>query len=68
MTLGLPSWLALLQALTLVASPRLGLRQKLHVLMSIPRFVEGFPFEFEPRSKLVLEMGSFTEGSKNPTT
>ncbi len=33
-----------------------------------PGSKEGFPFEFELGSRLVQEMGSFAEGSKNPTT
>jgi hypothetical protein len=41
---------------------------KLFVLIKRPRFVEGFPFEFEPRSRLVQKMGSYVERSKNPTT
>ncbi len=31
-------------------------------------FVEGFPFEFGLGSRLVQEMGSFVEGSKNLMT
>jgi hypothetical protein len=30
--------------------------------------VKGFPFEFEIGKIMVLKMGSFTKGSKNPTT
>ncbi len=40
---------------------------ELHVLVSRPRSVEGFPFEFGLGSKLVQEMGLSVEGSKNPT-
>ncbi len=41
---------------------------ELHVLISRPGFVEGHPFEFGLGNRLVQEMGSFTKGSKNPTT
>ncbi len=41
---------------------------KLKVLISRPKYVEGFPFEFEMTNKLVQEMGSSTKGSKDPTT
>jgi hypothetical protein len=41
---------------------------ELHVAVSRPESIEGFPFEFELGSKMVQEMGSSTEGFKNPMT
>jgi hypothetical protein len=41
---------------------------ELHVLISRPKFVEGFPFEFELGNRMVQEMGSSIEGSKNLMT
>ncbi len=41
---------------------------KLQVLVSRSKSANGFPFEFELGSKMVQEMGSSTEGSRNPTT
>jgi hypothetical protein len=40
---------------------------KLHVPNRL-EFVKGFPFEFEMAKRSVQEMGSFAEGSKDPTT
>jgi len=37
---------------------------KLQVPVSRPRYVEGFPFEFEFGSQLVQKMGSSMKGSK----
>jgi len=39
---------------------------KLQVPSSRPNFVEGFPFEFELGKRMVQELGSFVEGSRNP--
>jgi hypothetical protein len=41
---------------------------ELHVSGSRLESIEGFPFEFGLGSKMVQEMGSSIEGSKNPTT
>jgi hypothetical protein len=41
---------------------------ELHVSTLILESIEGFPFEFGLGSKMVQEMGSSAEGSKNPTT
>jgi hypothetical protein len=41
---------------------------KLHVLASRPRSTKGQTFEFGLGSILIHELGSFVEGSKNPTT
>jgi len=41
---------------------------KLHVPPSKLKFVEGFPFEFELGRRMVQELGSFTKGSRDPTT
>jgi hypothetical protein len=41
---------------------------KLQVPLNRPKFVKGFPFEFELEEKMVQELGSFVEGSRNPTT
>jgi hypothetical protein len=41
---------------------------ELQVPINRPRFAKGQPFEFCLGNKLVQEMGSFVEGSKNPTT
>ncbi len=41
---------------------------KLQVLATRPRSIEGQPFEFGLGSRLVQELGSLVQGSKNPTT
>ncbi len=41
---------------------------ELQVLVSGPRFVERQSFEFRLGNRLVQKLGSFTEGSRNPTT
>jgi hypothetical protein len=41
---------------------------KLYVPISRLRSTKGFPFEFGLGSKLVQELGSFVEGSKNLMT
>ncbi len=41
---------------------------KLQVLVNRPAFAKGFPFEFEMANRLVQEMGSSVEGSKDPMT
>ncbi len=41
---------------------------KLEVPPSRPKFIEGFPFEFELGKKMVQELGSSTQGSGDFTT
>jgi hypothetical protein len=41
---------------------------KLQVLVNRLESTKGFPFEFELGSRMVLEMGSSTEGPKNLMT
>ncbi len=41
---------------------------KLQVLLSRQRFAKGQPFEFGLGSRLIHELGSSAEGSKNPMT
>jgi len=41
---------------------------KLRVPINKPSSIKGFPFEYGLRNILVKEMGSYAEGSKNPTT
>jgi hypothetical protein len=41
---------------------------ELKVLPIRPKFIEGFPFEFELGRRMVQELGSFVEGSRDPTT
>jgi hypothetical protein len=41
---------------------------ELQVPLSKPKFVEGFPFEFELGRKMVQELGSFVEGSRDLIT
>jgi hypothetical protein len=41
---------------------------ELHVLNSIPKSIEGFPFEFELGRRMLQELGSFAKGSINPMT
>jgi hypothetical protein len=41
---------------------------ELHVLINRPRSTKKFPFEFELGNILVQEMGSYAEGSRNPST
>ncbi len=41
---------------------------ELQVPPSRPEFAEGFPFEFEQRRRMVEELGSFAQGSRDPTT
>ncbi len=41
---------------------------KLQVPPSRPKSIEGFPFEFELGRIMVEELGSSTEGSRNPMT
>jgi hypothetical protein len=40
----------------------------LHVLLSRPKSIKGSPFEFELGRKLVQELRSSIEGSKDPMT
>jgi hypothetical protein len=40
---------------------------ELQVPVNRPRFVEGQPFEFGLGNRLIQELGSSIEGSKNPT-
>jgi hypothetical protein len=40
----------------------------IHVPANKPRSTKGQPFEFRPRSRLIQELVSSREGSKNPTT
>jgi hypothetical protein len=40
----------------------------LHVLLSRPKSIKGFPFEFELGRKLVQELRSSVEGSKDLMT
>jgi hypothetical protein len=37
-------------------------------LVRRPEFAKGFPYEFELGSKMVQEMGSYVDGSKNTMT
>jgi len=41
---------------------------KLQVPINKPRFAKGQPFEFRSGNRLIHELGSFAEGSKNPMT
>ncbi len=41
---------------------------KLHVPPNRLESVEGFPFEFELGRRMVHELGSSIEGSRDPTT
>jgi hypothetical protein len=41
---------------------------KLQVPFSRSKSTKGFPFEFELGRRMVLELGSSTEGSRDPTT
>ncbi len=41
---------------------------ELHVPTSKPRSTKGQPFEFGLGNRIVQELGSFEEGSKNVTT
>ncbi len=41
---------------------------ELQVPPSRPKFVEGFPFEFEMGKRMAQELGSSTKGSRDPTT
>jgi len=41
---------------------------ELQVPPSRPKYVEGFPFEFELGRRMVQERGSFAEKSKDTTT
>ncbi len=41
---------------------------ELHVPLSRPENVEGFPFEFELGRRMVHELGSSIKGSIDPTT
>jgi len=41
---------------------------KLQVPPSRPGSTEGFPFQFELGKKMVHELGSSTEGSRDPMT
>ncbi len=40
---------------------------ELHVPLSKPKSVEGFPFEFELRRRMMQELRSFVKGSKDRT-
>ncbi len=39
---------------------------KLQVPPNRPKFAKGFPFEFELGRRMVQELGSFAEGSRDP--
>ncbi len=41
---------------------------KIQVPLSKPKSTKGFPFEFKLERRMIQEMGSFVEGSKDPTT
>jgi len=41
---------------------------ELQIPPSRPKSIKGFPFEFELGRRLMQELGSFVEGSRNPMT